>query len=253
MLSVSNSAPVVVLSPHLDDAVLGCWTILAQPSPVIVVNVCTAVPPSGVVGVWDRVVGATDSAALVAERLHEDGTALKALGCEVIGLGFLDSQYRDGSLDGQAIGRRMSGLIPSASSLVAPSGIGGHDDHVAVRSAAVEIVESCGIRARFYAELPYAAAFGWPHWVTKGEPNPHLCIDAHWEIFLASLRECFPSLQPSVTVLGETQRAAKLQTLRLYRTQFDFLNGGPLNRFSKGDILGYEVAWIPFGGPIADD
>ncbi|MGH3030609.1 MAG: PIG-L deacetylase family protein [Gaiellaceae bacterium] len=245
MLSVSSSAPVVVLSPHLDDAVLGCWTLLARPSPVIVVNVCTAVPPPGVLGPWDRVVGATDSAALVAERLDEDGAALKALGCEVIALGFLDSQYRDGPLDGRAIARRMSALIPSASSLVAPSGIGGHDDHVAVRSAAVQIVESSGIRARFYAELPYAAAFGWPHWVTQSEPNPRLCIDAHWEIFLAGLRECFPSLQPSVTLLEEPQRAAKLKTLRLYRTQFDFLNGGPLDRFSKGDILGYEVEWIP--------
>ena len=88
-------APAVVLSPHLDDAVLSAWSVLRRPGEVTVVNLCTAIPPPGTLGAYDRVKGATDSAEFMRERLAEDAAALALAGREPLGLGLLEGQYRD--------------------------------------------------------------------------------------------------------------------------------------------------------------
>src|SRR5580765_515812 len=55
------TGPVVVLSPHLDDAVLSCWSVLRGPEPVQAVNVFAAPPRTGFVTRYDRICGAHDS------------------------------------------------------------------------------------------------------------------------------------------------------------------------------------------------
>ena len=40
------------------------------------------------------------------------------------------------------------------------------EDHVAVRDAALAVTRSPGLPLRLFADLPYAAAFGWPSPVT---------------------------------------------------------------------------------------
>src|ERR1700689_2859366 len=44
-LRADPSAPALVLSPHPDDAVLDCWSLLAGDRDVIVVNLFTGLPP----------------------------------------------------------------------------------------------------------------------------------------------------------------------------------------------------------------
>src|SRR5213075_2833374 len=52
------SAPVVILSPHPDDAVLGCWSVLeGADAPVHVVNVFAEIPSAGTRGGWDNECG----------------------------------------------------------------------------------------------------------------------------------------------------------------------------------------------------
>ena len=52
----------VVLSPHLDDAVLSCWHILGREDDVRVVNVFTGSPENGDGDyTWDRLTGSQDS------------------------------------------------------------------------------------------------------------------------------------------------------------------------------------------------
>ena len=54
---------LVLLSPHLDDAVLSCWHVLSSSADVVVLNVFTAIPPAGTqTPRWDRVTGSDDSA-----------------------------------------------------------------------------------------------------------------------------------------------------------------------------------------------
>ena len=79
-------APVAVLSPHLDDAVLSAWSVLRRPGDVRVVNVCTAVPPPGPAPPWDQLTGARDAAERMRERLDEDREALAKAGREAVAL-----------------------------------------------------------------------------------------------------------------------------------------------------------------------
>ena len=63
----------VILSPHLDDAVLSCWHVLTQPGEVVVITVFAGVPTGLTAPAWwDRYTGATDSGERVRERIEED-------------------------------------------------------------------------------------------------------------------------------------------------------------------------------------
>src|SRR5437764_70469 len=73
--------PDVILSPHLDDAVLSCWHLLTQVGEVAVINVFAGVPTElGGPAWWDEYTGASDSAERVRERIEEDRTALAVPG-----------------------------------------------------------------------------------------------------------------------------------------------------------------------------
>jgi hypothetical protein len=87
---------IVVLSPHLDDAVLSCWHVLTAPGEVRVMTVFAGVPTEMTAPAWwDRYTGATDSAERVRERIEEDRRALALAGRMAVNLSFLDEQYRD--------------------------------------------------------------------------------------------------------------------------------------------------------------
>jgi LmbE family N-acetylglucosaminyl deacetylase len=75
-----SSAQALLLSPHLDDAVVDCFAVLTGGEPVQVVNVFAGIPEHGVIPSWDRICGATDIAEHVRERIAEDREALATLG-----------------------------------------------------------------------------------------------------------------------------------------------------------------------------
>src|SRR5271165_5948505 len=79
-ISFDPQAPAVVLSPHWDDAVLGCWSALAADTELTVVNVFGGLPDAGVRGTWELVAGFPDSRARALARLEEDAGALALAG-----------------------------------------------------------------------------------------------------------------------------------------------------------------------------
>jgi LmbE family N-acetylglucosaminyl deacetylase len=239
-----SEAPVVVLSPHLDDAVLSAWSVLRRAGPVVVVNACDAVPPAGILGPYDRAKGAADSAEFARLRLAEDREALALAGREPVGLGFLDAQYRDAvraahlnapPLDPGGIGAALAAAVPEASRLHAPAGLGGHVDHLACREAAL----ATGLPLTLYADLPYAVRVGWPAWVTGRPPRPNLVPEARWDEYLPAGVE----LAPRMVRLTSAEIDLRERALRAYATQFEALNGGPLNRLGNAEVRGFEVHW----------
>ena len=99
--------PIAILSPHLDDAVLSCWHLLAGPGEVAVINVFAGIPPTGApAGWWDRMTGHADAQAVVRARRDEDRAALALAQREAVNLDFLDRQYRPGPDPPAALGSR---------------------------------------------------------------------------------------------------------------------------------------------------
>ena len=64
---------------------------------------------------------------------------------------------------------------------------------------------------------------------------------AYWDAFLADVAREWRALPLDVRTLDERDRRRKLEALRLYVTKYAFLNGGPLRRLERPEILGFEV------------
>ncbi len=187
-------ADLLIVSPHLDDAVLSCWALLTRAvgagGRVTVLDVCAGLPEEGVLGPWDERGGATSSRARVAERRAEETAALAATGASVVFLELLDWQYGPGAED---IGAALAPHLETPSTVVIPAGIGGHRDHLRLRDAALRLRHD----AMLYADLPYALRHGW-------EPP-------------------LPGYAPGEVQLSPAEAAAKVAALACYTTQVPLL------------------------------
>ena len=235
--------PVVVLSPHLDDAVLSAWSVISDAGEVVVVNVFAGIPESPDPPRWDRLAGASDSRVHMETRLDEDRAALALAGRSAVYLPFMDRQYRTGDPRPHELVAALGDAVPAASKVYAPAGIGRHADHEFARDAALELSRSLGARLCLYAELPYAARFGWPSWVSGAPDHPSLAVDADWDLALGSAALQGSALSPRVHRLDEGQMSAKLAAMKRYGTQFPLLNQGPIGLLEHPMVLPWEVFW----------
>jgi len=245
LLRVDAHAPELVLSPHWDDAVFDCWGVLCSDREVRVVNVFAGVPaPGGVRGAWDAISGATDSAERARERIAEDASALGHAGRTPAGLGFLDAQYRPPPRAPrmEELDRALAATVQRASRVHVPAGLGGHPDHLLVRRYGRMLLHM-GVPVTLYAELPYCALHGWPHWVDGTEPDPYRDVDAFWMSFLEGVPE-MPKLRSArVERLDDRRAAAKLEAMRCYVTQLPALDYGARGVLVDPAIHRFEVCW----------
>jgi LmbE family N-acetylglucosaminyl deacetylase len=235
---------VVILSPHLDDAVLSCWHMLTQPGDVVVVNVFAGVPAS-LAGPawWDRYTGATDSLERVRERIGEDRRALALTGRTAVNLDLLDEQYREADQPPAPPTAQLERLLAPSARIYAPAAFANHIDHALVRAAALEL-RTRGFVVSLYADLPHAILHGWPAWVTgKRVPASKDLAGATWERSLAETGISPDEMAPTVHEFDPGAHARKLEALGAYRTQLEGLRelaGRPL---ADRQTLGYEVVW----------
>jgi hypothetical protein len=237
-------APELVVSPHLDDAVLDCWSVLSSDRELNVVTVFAGVPPASRVAIWDEITGAADSAERVRARLDEDARAMARANREPHNLSLLDAQYRTGrfapALDD--VDRAICERVPSASRIYVPAGIGRHADHLLARGYG-RLLAHMGFPVTVYAELPYCIAHGWPAWVDGREPDPYRNVDAHWMSFLEDLEELPPLRSGEVVRLEAPVAEAKLAAMRCYETQLPCLSYGARGLLEDPAIHGFEVSW----------
>jgi LmbE family N-acetylglucosaminyl deacetylase len=86
---------LLVVSPHCDDAVFSCGSLLSAHPGSIVVTVFAAGPASGEpLTEWDQVSGFHPGDDVMAARRDEDRRALSLLAAHPLWLQFHDSQYR---------------------------------------------------------------------------------------------------------------------------------------------------------------
>ncbi|WP_432155597.1 PIG-L deacetylase family protein [Streptomyces sp. bgisy153] len=195
--TVAQGGPIVVLSPHADDAVLSCGALMAHARRQVPVTVLTLFtnggPPPYTLSARRclRLAGVRDAKELYAARRAEDRQVLEAMGVAWRHAGFTDGLFRR-KTEG---GRRASRVLPerdhvyptyrahlaagsisphddgllrdltrvvraldvsgtpggSGPLILAPLAVGGHADHLLVRTAA----ELSGRRVVYYADFPY--------------------------------------------------------------------------------------------------
>ncbi len=154
MLDESLWTRIVVVSPHLDDAVLGTAHLLGSHPGSVVVTALAGRPPRypAQPTPWDAACGFVAGEDVVAVRRREDGDALATLGAEAVWLDFVDWQYRgEDAVDPTPaqLASSLSGAIGSlgATAVFLPFGLL-HPYHVLTHRAALLVRDGRRERAR---------------------------------------------------------------------------------------------------------
>ena len=134
--------PMLIVSPHLDDAVLSCGQLMAGRPDIIVATVCTAAPPSPhdkALTTYDRDCGYVNAGHAMQNRRLDDMNAVGSLRGSTVHLGFLDHQYRElghGTLDPAAIAEALVRVVDEHGIGMAMGPLGlAHPDHEATAEA----------------------------------------------------------------------------------------------------------------------
>jgi LmbE family N-acetylglucosaminyl deacetylase len=148
--------PLLVFSPHLDDAVLSLGNVIAANPGSIVVTVLAGMPDDETLATeWDAACGFDNAGDSMRARWEEDEAAVDALAATSIHLAFLDGQYA--AADPGSISREIARIIedhPSCS-VYGPFGLI-HADHILVSNAFLDAVSTTDrVECRLYADLPY--------------------------------------------------------------------------------------------------
>lgn len=200
--AVGVSPPLLVVSTHLDDAVLSCAQALAAHPGSTVLTVMTA-QAGALAGrtPWDVACGFGPGDDVMRVRIREDLRALSLLGARPRHLGEVEGQYgvplRPSVVDDVlAVAKELA-----APDVLVPLGVD-HVDHRALADALFErLDETPGVRWIAYDDLPYREQF----------PDVHRAR-------LEELRDRGLTLEP-IVLRGDPSPARKLAAVRSYRTQ----------------------------------
>ena len=242
---------VAVISPHLDDAVLSAWLVLAEARRARVITCFAGAPADSVRGRWDQRTGTLSAAATVAARRAEDLRALAVTGSDPVHSDLLDVQYREGRDATLAcLVRSLQDHLADATEVWLPAALGAHPDHVAAREAALAATRP-GQRVRMYADLPYAGQPGWPIDVTRAPRD--LAVESYlllrrrpgparlWRSTLEEIK--VDGRHRRVRKLTRSQFHRKRHAVHQYSSQLDALRCGPRHPLRERRLFAYEVHW----------
>lgn len=223
---MSGLPRLLVISPHLDDAVFGCGEFMARLPGAVCVTVFAGLPSDPtVLTEWDRAAGHGSALEALAVRRGEDAAALRHLNAHAHWFAFTDDQY------GEQTPRTcadISAMLDHALALYRPDAVAMpfglyHRDHALVHEAAL----ACMAR--------------------------HPALD--WYGYEDALYRCIPGLLQSrlQTLVGRGVRATacsrlpseadspKRRAVRSYGSQLRALSrpGGP----GHADVLAPEGCW----------
>jgi hypothetical protein len=184
-MRLHTGRPVLVVSPHLDDAMLSAAALLQPPDPAQVLNVLAGAPDPPVQGWWDAACGFADSDAALAARRSEEAAAFAGLAVAVDDLPLLDSQYIEGpraDADRAVLAEALAEWLTAHAEgvLALPAGAGrprptlrgrvirrlrrqglegapAHADHTFARDVGLEVAARAGVSTvLLYEEIPYS-------------------------------------------------------------------------------------------------
>lgn len=218
----------LVISPHLDDAVLGCWSVIDHHQTVTILTVFAGIPKEGSYQ-WDVLCGEPNSADMMRRRRIEDATVADQSGADFLHLDMLDHQYLNRDIgDIEVLRSSIEALDLEVSQIYAPIAAGGymgeHPDHYVVRQMALSLLADYPVL--FYADLPYALSRRWP----KVAPN---------RLYLPTLY----SYTPTVVRLTDSETERKLLCMKNYESQLSLLNKLSGGQMLNPNTYNKEVFW----------
>ncbi|MFL9912165.1 PIG-L family deacetylase [Paraburkholderia fungorum] len=153
---MNSSVRLLVVSPHLDDAVLSCGLFLAGHSNAVVCTIFTAPPEANMTTDWDRDSGFTDAFEAMRARKSEDARALSTLGASPIHLPFCDAQYLSSPSHAALVAALKKTFVElEPATLLMPLGLF-HSDHVMVADACLASMRSFeNMSVLAYEDVPY--------------------------------------------------------------------------------------------------
>lgn len=141
-VDVDICGPLVVISPHCDDAVFACGRLLDAHPGSTVVTIFAGRPPGGQpITEWDRASGFQPGDDVIAVRREEDAAALSRLRARPMWLNFCDSQYgRTPTVEAvaDALSEALKNVIAEA--VMIPLGLF-HSDRVLAHEAGIRLLE----------------------------------------------------------------------------------------------------------------
>jgi LmbE family N-acetylglucosaminyl deacetylase len=225
---MSRSGTLVVLSPHLDDAVLSIGAFMhGQVRRGIDVRVVTvfANDPSvdGPAGAWDAMCGFRSAAAAARTRRQEDMRACAIIGAEPRWLAYGDESYgRTAAVD--QVWRHICDAVAGCTLLLVPGFPLRQADHAWLTQLVVKRRTELSPAFGFYVEQPYARAA----WARGRRATPPLPLE----------------FQRVSTAAKD--RCAKLWAAAQYRSQLRAIGPSRLiSAFAEEWLRGGEVVALP--------
>jgi LmbE family N-acetylglucosaminyl deacetylase len=165
---MESNQRLLVISPHLDDAVLSCGLLIAAHPGTVVCTVFTASPAENMTTDWDRAAGFADAFEAMRARQAEDREALGLLSAMPAHLPFRDAQYH-ASPSADVLITALSQTVAHAKPtlVVMPLGLF-HSDHLLVANACLALM-------RRQPATPFIAYEDVPYRHMSGVVQARLC------------------------------------------------------------------------------
>jgi LmbE family N-acetylglucosaminyl deacetylase len=149
---------LLVISPHLDDAVLSCGERLARSPGATVVTVCGGKPRrrTGLTQ-WDKDSGFNSPDEVMTIRIGEDRAALHLLAARQVVLSERDAQYHPLPGRRRRVTRALHEILEAwdPDECLFPIGIG-HPDHILTRNSCLALAKRRPrVTSTVYVDLPY--------------------------------------------------------------------------------------------------
>ncbi len=205
MTKFSPLQPIVVISTHLDDAVLSCAQFIHAHSDVTVITVLAGAPDAFHEGYNSRTTGEPFAPNAIKKRRDEDAEAMSMLSAHYVWLEFHDNDYLQvltRSDDKQEIRDALSQVLEERrpKSVLSPLGLF-HPDHLAVSDACLELAKKSAYEWYLYLDMPYGLA------MPKAVPERLATVEKTVNLATPELFSGDPDIKRNVMKLYATQFA----------------------------------------------
>lgn len=158
---LSGTGPALVISPHLDDAVLSCAQLIRTRPGTTIMTILAGFPPGVHTGWSARTTGLPVAKDANLKRRSEDQSAARALGARTAWVDIPAQEYGPAFPTDRLL--RISQSIVAAvttgefPSVFIPLGVT-HPDHIIVSDAALRAVLDSKSESYVYMDMPYGQA-----------------------------------------------------------------------------------------------